>query len=190
MEHRKIQKFIEIIGSIIIILTLIEISYIILLNFTEFNFSGDSMFLYEFVYSASILPLSGTILWILVNFSIVSFLIIGIFLVKIANNNNIESRPLAKYMVVIGMVILMAALVKMNFLVLFGKVNLTTISCSIAFQTALYDLYITPIIAAVFWVFFISFNCYFLISGLFITGFGIKWSILQEPAENLGSESS
>ncbi len=190
MKHRKIQKFIGIIGSIIVIFSLIEIAYIILLNFTEFNFYGDSMFLYEFVYSASILPLSGTILWFLVYFSIISFLIIGIFLVKIASNSNIKSRSLAKFMVAGGMVILMASFVKMNFLVLFGKVDLTPPSGPIAFQAALYDLYITPLIAAVFWVFFISFNVYLLIAGLFITGFGVKWSILQDEAEKITTESS
>jgi len=94
-------------------------------------------------------------------------------------------------MVAIGMVILMAGFVKMNFLVLMGKVTITPVDLTpIAFQTALYDLYITPLMAAIFWVFFISLNTYLLIAGLFITGFGVKWSLLLEEAENPEPKSS
>lgn len=186
MEQKKVLKFLKIVASIFIILSILEIAYIILLNFTEFNFNGSSILLHEFIYSASIIPLSGTLLWIFLMISMFCFLILGIIMYKVAINNKIESRALAKFMVVMGMVILLTGFVKMNYLVLLGKTKLSPISIpdSITFQSALYDLYITPLIPALFWWFFISVNCYILMAGLIITAFGIKWTLLQEEAEN------
>jgi len=183
MEYEKVLKFLEIVGSIFIILSIIEIAYVILLNFTQFNLDGNSLLLSEFIYSASIIPLSGTILWLFLNASMFCFLILGIFMYKIASDKKIESSPLAKFLVVIGMVILLVGFVKMNYLVLLGKENITTISGSIAFQFALFDPNITPLMPAIFWTFFISVNCAILFAGLAVTSVGIKWTLLKEQAE-------
>ncbi|UCD00669.1 MAG: hypothetical protein JSV23_07195 [Promethearchaeota archaeon] len=184
MEYKKVLKFLEIVGSIFIILSLVEIAYIILLNFTQFYLDGIFLQLSDFIYTASIIPLSGTFLWLFVNISMFCFLILGIFMYKIASNKTIESSPLAKLLVVIGMVILLGGFIKMEFLVILGKTNITTISGSIAFQSALFDPIITPIIPAIFWIFFISVNCAILITGLAVTAVGIKWTLLHEKIEN------
>ena len=183
MEYKKVLKFLEIVGSIFIILSIIEIAYVILLNFTQFNLDGNSLLLSEFIYSASIIPLSGTILWLFLNASMFCFLILGIFIYKIGSEKNIESSPLAKFLVVNGMIILLVGFVKMNYLVLLGKENITTISGSIAFQFALFDPNITPLMPAIFWTFFISVNCAILFAGLAVTAVGIKWTLLKEQAE-------
>lgn len=184
MEHKKVLKFLEIIGSIFIILSIIEIAYVILLNFTQFDLDGNSLLLFEFIYSATIIPISGTLLWFFLNISMFCFLILGIFMYKLASDKNIESSPLAKFIVVIGMVLLLGGFVKMNYLVLLGKTHISTISGSVAFQTALFDFSITPITPAIFWTFFISVNTLFLIIGLTVTATGIKYTLLQEQAKN------
>ena len=184
MEYKKILKFLEIVSIIFIILSLIEFAYMILFNFTEFNFYGNSIFLYEFIYSSNIMPLSGRLLWVFLIISVFCFLILGIFLYKTVIKKKIESRSLAKFMVVVGMVILLTGFVKMNYLVLLGKTKLSLNSDSIAFQSALYDLYITSLAPAALWGFFISVICCFLTLGLIITALGIKWTLLQEESEN------
>lgn len=184
MEYKKVLKFLEIISLVFIVISILEIAYIILFNFTEFNFGGNPILLIEFIYSGSIIPLAGTILWIFLNVSMVCFLLVGLFLYKISKSNKIKSRALAQYMVVIGMVILIAGLIKLNYLVLLGKVKLTPTSGTIKFQKALYDLYITPLMPGIFWVFFISADCCFMIGALFITAIGIKYTLLQENQES------
>ena len=183
MKYEKVLRFLEIIGSIFIIVSLTEIAYLILLNFTPFILDGNSVLLSEFIYSATIFPLSGTLLWLFVNISAVCFIIFGVFIFKLSSNKNIESIPLAKYIVVIGMVIVLGSFVKMDFLVLLGKTNITTTFTNISFQNALFDPSTTAIIPAIFWVYFISINCFLLISGLILTAIGIKWTLLQEKAE-------
>ncbi len=183
MKYEKVLNFLEIIGSIFIIISIIEFAYVILLNFTPFVLDGNTLLLSEFVYSSTIFPFSGTLLWIFVNISIFCFLIIGIFIFKVSSKKNIESNPLAKLIVIIGMVCLLAAFVKMDFLVILGKTNITTTFTTIRFQSALYSSSITSILPAIFWIFFISVNSFLLIAGLSICAVGIKWSLLQEKAE-------
>lgn len=183
MKHDKILRFLQIVGLIFIIVSLVEIVFFIVLHFTPFTLNGDSILLSEFIYSAEIVDLSGTFLWIFLITAMVCYLILGIFMYKIIISKTIESWSLAKYMVIIGMVILLGGLVKMNFLVLLGKTEITTISDSIRFQTALYNATVTPIMPAIIWMVYISINCYILIIGLCVTGFGIKWTLLQEEAE-------
>lgn len=180
MKHNKILRFLQIVGLIFIIVSLIEIVLFIVFHFTTFTLNGDSFLLSEFIYSAEIIPLSGTLLWIFLIVSMGCYLILGIFMFKIISSKTIENWSLAKYMVIIGMVILLGGFVKMNFLVLLGKTDITTLSGSIRFQTALYNTTITPIMPAIFWIIYISINCYILIIGLCVTGVAIKWTLLQE----------
>ncbi|MFX0003860.1 MAG: hypothetical protein ACFE9C_03210 [Candidatus Hodarchaeota archaeon] len=182
MKYEKVLKFLEIIGSIFIIISLMEIVYLLLLNFTPFILDGNTILLSEFVYSSTIWPFSGTLLWLFVIISVVSYSILGIFVFKVSSKKDIESRPLAKLNIIIGMVSLLGAIVKMDFLVLLGKTNIATTFTTISFQWALFSTSITGLMPAIFWIFFISVNCFFLLAGLCITAVGIKWSILQEEA--------
>jgi hypothetical protein len=183
MKYEKVLKFLEIIGSIFIIISLIEVAYILLLNFTPFILDGNTILLSEFVYSSTIFPFSGTLLWLFVIISVVCYLILGIFIFKVSSKKDIESSSLAKLIIIIGMVSLLGAFVKMDFLVLLGKTNITTTFTTIPLQFALFSTSITALMPAIFWIFFISVNCFFLLAGLCITAVGIKWSILQEEAQ-------
>jgi len=180
MDHKKMIKFLEIIGIIFMSVSALEIEFVIFLNFAEFNLNGSPILLSEFIYGSSYISLTGTVLWLFLIISMVIFLIVGFFIFKTAKKNTIESKSLAKLMIVLGMVILIGALVKMNYLVLLGKTKLST---GISFQTALYRFDITPLMPAIFWTFFLSVNCFLLISPLIITAFGIKWTLVIEQSE-------
>lgn len=184
MDHKKVIKFLTIIGYIFIIISYIEIIFFIALNFTNFNYLDiNPIHLSDFIYGSSYISLTGTILWIFLIISMICFLVLGFYIFRTAKFSKIESKSLAKLMVVIGMVVLIGAFVKMNFLVLLGKTDISTISGSISFQSALYDFDITPIIPGVFWIYFISVNCALMIGGLALTAVGIKYSLLIENPE-------
>jgi hypothetical protein len=190
MNHKKMIKFLKIIGIIFMSLSVIEIAFVISLNFTEFDLNGSPILLIEFIYGSSYISLTGTVLWLFFISSIVIFLIVGFFIFKTAKKNTIDSKSLAKLMIVLGMAILLGAFVKMNYLVLLGKTSLSTGSGSVSFQTALYRFDITPLMPAIFWIFFISVNCFLLITALIITAFGIKWTQRIEQSETIKEESS
>ncbi len=184
MKYEKVLKFLKIIGSIFMLISFVEIVFIILLNFVYFTIDGDSYLLAEFVYSSSIFPFSGTILWLFLISSMVCYAIIGFFMLRVGSKTSIESIPLAKFLVVIGMVVLLAGFVKMNYFVLLGKTRITSTITTITFQNALYNMNITPIMPAIIWVCFMSINIALLISGLVITAIGIKYTLLQEQEAN------
>ena len=184
MEHRKVLKFLKIMAYIFISLTLVEITFVILMNFTVFDISGGPILLTEVMYGSNLISLTGTILWLFLTISVICFLIIGIFLFSIGNKNKIESTSLAKFIMIIGMIILIGALVKMNYLVLLGETEIATTPTPIRFRAALYDFNITTIIPAIFWTYFISANCAYIILGIVITVIGIKWNLLIEQPES------
>ncbi|MFX1570225.1 MAG: hypothetical protein ACFFCV_17845 [Promethearchaeota archaeon] len=180
MIYEKVLKFLKIIGSIFILISLVEIIFIILMNFVYFSIDGSFYLLTEIVYSSTLFSFSGTLLWLFLISAMACYAIIGLFMFKTGSKSDIESIPLAKFLVVIGMVILLAGFVKMNYLVNLGKTRITSTITTVTFQTALYDMNITPIMPGVFWVFFISANIAILISGLAITAIGIKYTLQQE----------
>jgi len=185
MEHKKVAKFLTIIGSLFMILSFFEIEFIILLNFTEFNdIETNPILLSEFIYGSDYISLTGTVLWLFLIFSMICFMVLGFCILRTSKSNKIENKLLAKLMVVIGMVILLGAFVKMNYLVLLGKTDISTLSGDISFQSALYDFDITPIFPAITWIYFISATCCYMISALMITALGIKWTLLIEKPED------
>ncbi|MFX1478687.1 MAG: hypothetical protein ACFFCI_11215 [Promethearchaeota archaeon] len=184
MEHKKVLAFLKIISYIVIIITYLEICFYFAFHFIEFNYLKiNPLLLSDFIYKSPYIPLSGTVLWVFLIISMISFLVLGFFIFKTARSKKIGSKSLAKLMVVIGMVVLIGALVKMNFLVLLGKTKISTLYGSMPFQASLYDFDITAFTPAVFWIYFISVNCALMISGLVVTGVGIKWSLLLENPE-------
>ncbi|MHA2006843.1 MAG: hypothetical protein ACXABO_04280 [Promethearchaeota archaeon] len=180
MEHKKVIKGLGIMGIIFMSLSITEIIFIVVMNFIEFDINGNSLILSEFIYGSTYISLTGTFLWLFLISSTVLFLIVGFCIFKVSKNDKIISKSLAKLIVVIGMVILIGAFIKMNYLVLLGKTKISTLSGPIRFQAALYDFGITSIAPALIWVALISFNCTYMVAALVITGVGIKWSLLIE----------
>jgi hypothetical protein len=185
MEHKKVAKFLAIIGYLFMILSFFEIEFFILLNFTEFNdIKTNPILLSDFIYGSDYISLTGTILWLFTVGSMICFLILGFFILRTSKSEKIEDKLLAKLMVVIGMVVILGAFVKMDYIVLLGKTKISTLSGNVAFQSALYDFDITSIVPAIIWLYFISGTCCFMIVGLIITALGIKWTLLIEQPED------
>lgn len=185
MEHKKVLAFLKIISYIVIIISYLEICFFFAFHFIEFNYLEINPILFsDFMYDSPYISLTGTVLWIYLIISMLCFLVLGFFIFKTVRSNKIGSKSLAKLMVVIGMVVLIGAFVKMNFLVLLGKTRISTLYGSMPFQTSLYDFDITAFTPAVFWIYFISVNCALMISGLVVTGVGIKSSLILENPES------
>ncbi|MHA1916104.1 MAG: hypothetical protein ACW986_06490 [Promethearchaeota archaeon] len=184
MEHKKVLKFLEIMGFIFMSVSVMEIAFFITLNFTEFeNITGGPILLSEFIYGSSYISYLTTILWFFLIISIACYFVTGFFLRRTGKNNKIQSLSLAKLMVLLGMVILIGALVKLNYLVLLGRTKITTLLGPVSFQSAMYRFDISPLSSGIFWVYFIAANCSYLIAALVITATGIKWTTLMEQAK-------
>ena len=184
MEHKKVSKFLEIIGYIFMSLSIIEIYFVIALHYISFDIDGSQIPLSELIFSSNYFSLTVSVLWIFLIISMGCYAIVGFVMFKTFKNNKIKNELLAKLMVVFGMVILLGAFVKMDYLVLLGKTDISRLSGDISFQSALYDFDITPIFPAISWIYFISTTCCFMIAALIITTLGIKWTLLIEKPEN------
>jgi hypothetical protein len=188
MEHRKVLKFLEIMGFIVMSVSALEVVFFITLNFTPIeNIISSPILLSEIIYGSSYIPYLTTILWFFLIISIAIYFVVGFFLRSTGKNNKIQSASLAKLVVLIGMVILMGGMVKLNYLVLLGRTRITTLLGPVTFQSAMYRFDISPLSAGIFWLYFIVANCIYLIAALVITATGIKWTILlgqEKPKES------
>ncbi len=188
MEHKKVLKFLEIIGFIFMIVSALEVIFFITLNFTPFdNIISDPIFLSEIIYGSSYIHYLTTILWFFLIITIAVYFIVGFFLRRTGKNSKIQSASLAKLMVLTGMIILMGGMLKLNYLVLLGRTRITTLLGPVSFQSAMYRFDISPLSAGIFWLYFIAANCSYLIAALVITAVGIKWTILmgqEKPKES------
>ncbi|MFX1477670.1 MAG: hypothetical protein ACFFCI_06030 [Promethearchaeota archaeon] len=182
MEYEKVVKFLKIIGCLFMSISVIEIALMISLNFTEFEITVNPILFSEFIYNSSYISLTGIILWLFLIFGMVVFLIIGFFIFKTARSNKIGEKSLSKLIIIMGMVVVMGAFVKMNYLILLGKTRLVTKDGALRLYTVVYH-YASVDLPKIIWIYFISVNCFFILSGLVVTSVGIKWTLLIENSK-------
>ena len=178
LEYKAVIKSLKYISAILIILSIIEFLFIALLNITKITIDTESNFLIAIILSPDYFQFPGIIFYIFNILSIFMFMVLGMYLLNVVINEKIQTNGLAKLLVVIGMVIVLNAFVKMNYLILLGKSKIETFSGTIRFQTAIYNPDISPFSLTIFWFYFLSINCFLMIIGAIIATAGIKWTIL------------
>jgi hypothetical protein len=183
MEHEKVVTFLKIVGGLFMSISVIEIALMISLYFMEFDISLSPILFSEFIFNSSYISLTGIVLWLFSIFGMVIFLIAGFFIFRIARKSKMGSKSLSKLIIIMGMVILLGAFVKMNYFILLGKTRLATIHGALRLHTVMYH-YAILTLPTIIWVYFLSANCVFIISGLVITTVGIKWSLLIENSKS------
>ena len=101
----------------------------------------------------------------------------------VANKNTLDDKILAKFLLLIGLFLIIGGFITMNFIVLLGNSTINTGLTTIKFRNALYTPSITPVIGAIMWFYFPFVVSCFLISGLIFGGIGLKWLLLIEEKE-------
>ena len=90
---------------------------------------------------------------------------------------------LAKFLLLIGLFLIIGGFIKTNFIVLLGNSTINTGITTITLQDALYTPSITPIFGAIMWIYFTVVISCFLISGLIFGGIGLKWMLLIQEEQ-------
>lgn len=96
----------------------------------------------------------------------------------------IENLTLAKFLLLIGLFLIIGGFIKTNFIVLLGSSSINTGLTTVTLQDALYTPTITPIFGAIMWIYFTVVVSCFLISGLIFGGIGLKWMLLIQEEKS------
>jgi len=181
-----VNAYLKFFSSCFIIVSIIELFMIIIFSMTELNI-GKTMSLIDFLFASGLFPLSGIILYCFLIIITCCLLILGIVFRKVISKE-INYKILSKYLIVLGLFVLISSFVKLEYIVLLSNKEVIVNAEAVIFEAILYNPVITPFYAAVLWISFSGIACGYLICGLIITAGGIQWS--SEIAREKVSESN
>ena len=189
MERKVVLKWLKIFSASFFILSIVELLDLILFSFL-INLTLDSVQYNIFsvifqlrVNYTSVMTAHAMLLWIVLLCVICSFIVLSLSIFNVAKKNTIKNYILAKFLLLIGLFLIIGGFIKTNFIVSLGNSNINTGITNITFQDALNSPSITPILGAIMWFYFTVVVSCFLTSGLIFGGIGLKWMLLIQEEE-------
>jgi len=185
MERKVVIKWLKIFSSSFLILSLVGLINLILFS-TIINLTLDSQqfTILPIIFQLGFMSFHAGLLWIVLLCIFCGFIVLSFSIFKVAKNNTLDDTILAKFLLLIGLFLIIGGFITMNFIVLLGNSTINTGITNIMFQNALYSPSITPIFGAIMWWFFTVVIYSFLVSGLIFGGVGLKWMLLIQEEES------
>ena len=191
MERKVVIKWVKIFSISFLILSLSGLVDFILFS-TIINITLDSQpyTILTIIFQSGFMTIHASLLWIVLLSIFCGFIVLSCSIFIVANKNTLVDKILAKFLLLIGLFLIIGGFITMNFIVLLGKSNINTGITNIIFQDALLSSSITPIIGAIMWLYFPFVVACFLISGLIFGGNGLQWMLLIEEKEESSKNQS
>jgi len=190
MERKVVLKWVKIFSIGFLILSLVGLVDLILFS-TIINVILDSTqyTILTIIFQSGFMTFHAVLIWIVLLCTFCGFIALSCAIFKVASNNTLDEKILAKFLLLIGLFFIIGGFITMSFVVLLGKSTINTGITNIAFQHAIYSPSITSAIGALMWWYFTVFVACFLISGLIFGGFGLQWMLLIEEEESVKSQT-
>ena len=190
MERKVVIKWLKIFSISFLILSLVGLVDLILLStIINVTLDGQQYTILTIIFQSGFMTFHAMLLWIVLLCILCGFIVLSCAIFKVANKNTIEDNILAKFLLLIGLFLIIGGFITMNFIVLLGKNTINTGITTIIFQEAVISLSIIPVIGATMWLYFTFVVACFLISGLIFGGIGLKWMLLIQEEESTNSQS-
>jgi hypothetical protein len=184
MERKVVLKWLKIFSASFLILSIVELLDLILFSFLiNLNLDGTHYNVFSVIFQSGFMTIHAKLLWIILLCVICSYIVLSLSIFKVAKKNIIESHTFAKFLLLIGLFLVIGGFIKTNFVVLLGNSYINMGITNIKFQHALYTPSITPVIGAIMWVYFTFVISCFLTSGLIFGGVGLRWMLLIQEKE-------
>ncbi|MBY8978856.1 MAG: hypothetical protein KGD72_00565 [Candidatus Lokiarchaeota archaeon] len=185
MERKVVIKWVKIFSISFLILSLVGLIDLILFS-TLINLTLDSQqyTILTIIFQSDFMTFHAVLIWIVLLSIFCSFIALSCSIFKFVSKNTVEDKILAKFLLLIGLFLIIGGFITMSFIVLLGKSTINTGITNIIVQEALLSPSITPVIGAIMWLYFPFGVACFLISGLIFGGIGLKWMLLIEEEES------
>lgn len=185
MERKVVIKWLKIFSISFLILSLVGLLDLILVS-TIINVTLDSQQfnILTIIFQSGFMTPHAALLWIILLCVFCGFIMLSYSIFKVANKNTLEDKILAKFLLLIGLFLIIGGFITMNFIVLLGNSYINTGTTYITLQNAQYSPVYTPIMGAIMWMYFTVFASCFLTSGLIFGGVGLKWMLLIQEEES------
>jgi len=190
MERKVVLKWLKIFSVSFFILSTVELLDLILFSFLinvnlQIHVNVHAYYnIFNVIFQSGFMTIHASLLWIILLCVICSYIVLSLSIFKVAKKNTIENHTFAKFLLLIGLFLVIGGFIKTNFVILLGNSYIDTGITYITFENALYSPSITPVIGAIMWVYLTIVISCFLVSGLIFGGVGLKWMLLiQEEKE-------
>ncbi len=190
MERKVVIKWVKIFSISFFILSLLGLVDLILLS-TLINLTLDSeqFTIITIIFQSGFMTFHAVLLWIVLLSIFCAFIVLSYAIYKSVSKNTVEDKIHAKFLLLIGLFLIIGGFITMSFIVLLGKSTINTGITTIILLEALISPSITPVIGAIMWWYFLFVVSCFLISGLIFGGIGLKWLLLIEEEESSKNQS-
>ncbi len=190
MERKVVIKWLKIFSISFLILSLVGLVNFILFS-TLINISLDSQQfnILTIIFQSGFMTFHAGLLWIILFSIYCGFIVLSYSIFNVANKNTLDDNILAKFLLLIGLFLIIGGFITMNFIFSLGHSTINTGTTTITFQNALYTPSITPAIGAIMWLYHTFVVDCFLVSGLIFGGIGLKWMLLIQEEELTNNQS-
>ena len=180
MERKVVLKWLRIFSIIFFLLSVVELLDLILFS-TLINLTLDSSqySIISIIFESGLMTPHAILLWIFLLCVICGFIVLSYSLFNIAKKDKIENRTLAKFLLLIGLFLIIGGFINTSIITLLGNSIINTIIPD-TLQTILNT---QSLLGSIMWYYFsIVISCFF-ISGLIFGGIGLKWMLLIQEEE-------
>ena len=190
MERKVVIKWLKIFSISFLILSLVGLVDLILFG-TVITVSLDSQQynILTIIFQSGFMSFHAGLIWIVLFSVFCGFIVLSYSIFNVANKNTLEDKILAKFLLLIGLFLIIGGFITMNFIVLLSNGTVDTGTTTDTFQNILLSPSITPVIGAIMWMYFIVPIYSFLISGLIFGGICLKWTLLIQEEESTNNKS-
>jgi len=185
MEREAVLKWVKIFSVSFFILSIVELLDLILFSsLITLNLDSALYSITTIIFQSGFMSIYAMLLWIILLCVIISFIVLSLSIFRVVKKDNIDNYVLAKFLLLIGLFLIIGDFIKTNFVVLLGKSTINTGITTITLQDALYTPSITPLFGTLMWIYFTVVISCFLISGLIFGGIGLKWMLLIQEEQS------
>ena len=186
MERKAVLKWLKIFSAGFFILSIVELLNLISFSFlVNLTLDSTQYNIFSVIFQSGFMTAHAMLLWIILLCVICSFIVLSLTIFRVAKKNTIENHLLAKFLLLIGLFLIIGGFIKTNFIVLLGNGNLNTIMpvLPVLPDTLQNVIYWQSLFGTLMWIYFIIVTSCFLISGLIFGGIGLKWTLLIQEEE-------
>ena len=189
MERKVVLKWLRIFSIIFFLLSVVELLDLILFS-TLINLTLDSSqySIINIIFESGLMTPHAILLWIFLLCVICGFIVLSYSLFNVAKKNKIENRSLAKFLLLIGLFLIIGGFINTSIITLLGNsiINTTTPVLPDTLQNV---IHYQSLLGSVMWYYFsIVVSCFF-ISGLIFGGIGLKWMLLIQEEEKTDAKT-
>ena len=166
MDRSLIIKTVRIFSYVYVLISLLELCLMTLFStIIGFNFNSQAYSLISLLINPSFTSVHPIFIWVIMFVISAFFLFLGLAILRFEAENHLDNLALVKYHLLIGMFLLIASIVKMEFYFLFAKSEIYNLGLTTSIIEAVLSPTITPDIAVVIWVYFPSVTTAYIFSG-------------------------